>query len=395
LTSRVLFLEHNTDGTVGGSHFCLLEICRGLDRQLFEPVVWFYQENSLIDEFRATGAEVIVRPPSARARFSSSGAGLRRLLAPAQSFANAYGTLVRQSRTWAAELRRLKIDIVHLNNGCGYDHDLLVGALRRGIPCVAHQRGFPSPAAWIDRRLTPRFARIIAISTAVAAGLRDKGIATQRVALVHDGIDPDRITAQADARGVRTALGIPGDAPIVGVVGNVKTWKGQLTLVRAMRRIVQSVAETRCLIVGALGDAAYYGLLKAEVANANLQDRVFFTDYQRYPARYMSAMDVVVHTSIEPEPFGIVILEGMALRKPVIATAHGGPLDVIDHGVTGFLTAPGNDAELAEAVCRLLSNTSLREAMGNAARSRLENHFSARRNVERLQELYQQISPAR
>ena len=117
----------------------------------------------------------------------------------------------------------------------------------------------------------------------------------------------------------------------------------------------------------------------------NLADRVIFTGYQKYPAACMAAMDVVVHTSTSPEPFGLVVLEGMALGKPVVATAHGGPLDVVVEGGTGFLTAPGDAAELAAVLVRLLGDADLRQRVGAAGRARFLDKFTAERNVRQLE----------
>ncbi len=389
MTRRTLFLEHNTDGTIGGSHYCLLEICRGLDRQRFEPVVWFYQENTLLDEFRAV-AEVVVHAfpdPVHLTGHKTAGAGL----APLQSFLNAYRTLVERSSLWAKELRRLRIDLVHLNNSCGTDHDLLVAAMRCRIPCIAHQRGYPPYPGAIHKFLARRFARIISISNAVTENIKSKGFSTRRVELIHDGIDPQRIEAQAAPAAARALFNIPEHVPLLGVVGNVKGWKGQITLVRAMKQVVRQYSEARCLIVGSIVDSVYHAKLQQEIVDGQLQDCVIFTGYQKNPAMLASAMDVVVHTSIDPEPFGIVILEAMALGKPVVATAHGGPLDIITHGVDGLLTKPGDADQLAAELCGLLADPARRATMGAAGRNTLANRFTAKTNATRVQEIYDRV----
>src|SRR5690606_33699004 len=103
-------------------------------------------------------------------------------------------------------------------------------------------------------------------------------------------------------------------------------------------------------IVGALVDTAYVQQLRDTAARHGIADRVHFAGFQRNPADYMAAMDVVLHTSVEAEPFGLVVLEAMALRKPVVTTTTGGPRDVVLDGVTGFLTPAGDPAALAGRV---------------------------------------------
>lgn len=386
MAKRVLFLEHNTDGTIGGSHYCLLEICRGLDRRRYEPVVWFYQANTLLDEFRAV-AEVVVQALPEPVHLSGEKRA-RRWLAPFQSLLNLHRTLVTRSSLWAAHLRRLRIDLVHLNNSAGSDHDLLVAALRCGLPCIAHQRGYPAHPTALHRLLARRFDTIISISNEVTHNIRSKGFPMRRVELVPDGIDPRRIESQAAPEAVRRKLGIPPQAPLVGVVGNVKGWKGQLTLVSAMRRIVTRFPDARCVLVGSIADQPYHEKLQREIAEGDLGRCVIFTGYEKNPAAVMSAMDVVVHTSVAPEPFGIVILEAMALGKPVVATAHGGPLDIITHGVDGLLTSPGDAEQLATELCALLADPPRREALGRSGRETLLKRFTAQVNADRVQEIF-------
>lgn len=395
MTQRVLYLEHNMDGTVGGSHYCLLEICRNLDKSRYQPVVVFYQANPLLDEFRATGAEILIESPSTPLHLRVGTGLLRKIFSPVQSAGNAYRTLIADSSRWLKRLRRLRIDIVHLNNSATGDHDLVIAARRLGIPCVAHQRGFAEPMGRLQTFIARRLTRVIAISTAVENYLRDAHFQQDRVTLVHDGIDPARIELQSDRDATRTNLEISPDAPVIGVVGNLKVWKGQETLIRAMPEVLRRFPETRCLIVGATADSRYVEKLRALVEQHGMHRSVLFLGYQRHPATFMSAMDVVVHTSVEAEPFGIVLLEGMALAKPVIATAHGGPLDVVIDNVTGYLTPPGNAEVLAHSLCSLLADPSARERMGALGRERMHQLFTAKRNAARLEEIYGELMKMR
>ncbi len=392
---RLLFLEHNTDNTVGGSHYCLLEICRNIDRGRFSPVVAFAQANTLMDEFRATGAEVVVVPPLPSVHLEAPHALSRRLLGPVQSVANAWRTLVTAAARWKRFLSEHKIDAIHLNNSCGDDHDLLTGAMQLGLVTIAHQRGYPQQVGGIERWFARRLDAIISISSSVSDDLRAKGLFGPHVALIHDGIDPARVTAHADGAAARARFGIPANAKLVGVVGNVKAWKGQDTLIRAMRHLVQRWPDTWCLVVGSNADPPYMEIMQRHVAEANLGGRVIFSGYERYPAACMAAMDVVVHTSTQPEPFGLVVLEGMALRKPVVATAHGGPLDIIENGKTGFLTRAGDEHELAAVIDRLLGDDELRARVGEAGYQRLHAQFTARHNIAGIEALYESLFAAR
>jgi glycosyltransferase involved in cell wall biosynthesis len=388
---RVLFFEHNTDNTVGGSHYCLLEICRYIDRKRFTPIACFAQENSLFDDFRATGAEIVIEPALPPVHLAPSAYLPRRVVGPLQSAANAWRTLVTGSNRWMKRLQALRVDAVHLNNSCGGDHDLVAAAMRLKLPVIAHQRGYPQEIGAIERWFARRLDSIISISNSVTEDLRRQGLFGDNLTLVYDGIDPERVIARADGASVRSRFNIPADAGVVGVVGNVKAWKGQDTLIRAMRHVVAKWPDTRCLVVGSNADPSYMEKLQQHVAEADLGERVIFTGYERYPAACMAAMDVVVHTSTAPEPFGLVVLEGMALRKPVIATAHGGPVDIVVHEESGFLTPADDEMTLASVINRLLADDTLRRRVGEAGFRRLNERFTARHNIAGIEAVYDSL----
>lgn len=389
---RVLLLEHGMDGTVGGSHYCLLEICRGLDRARFEPVVRFFQANSLLEEFMRTGCQVTVRAPRPPLSFAARASGpMRSLLQPLQAVANIGVLLGARVYDWVRELRRERIDLVHLNNTINGDHDLILAARLLGIPCIAHQRGYPGVTGRIEMQFARLLDAIVAISTTIRDDLIARGAPADRIRLIHDGIDPARIKPTTSSASIRAALGISEDAALIGIVGNVKQWKGQHVVIEAMRHIVGARSDVHCALVGALADAAYVQRLREMAAQYGLDGKVHFVGFQRNPADYMAAMDVVLHTSVEAEPFGLVVLEAMALRKPLVTTTTGGPRDVVIEGVTGFLTPAGDADALARRVVQLLSDPQLMRSMGEAGCQRLAQSFTAKRNVEEITRLYDEI----
>lgn len=390
---RILYLEHNTDGTVGGSHYCLLEICRSLDRTRYQPVVWFFETNVLVEEFRATGAEIVIEPPPARFLFRRSGfKPLALAQGVAQSACNAFQTLVSNVWRWRRILRQQRIDIVHINNSCDTDNDLMLAARALGIPCLAHQRGFPTQLQSMAKGIASRLDGIIAISSSVRDSLLEQSLPSDKVVLIHDGIDPERIRAQRHANGLREQHGIAADAPLIGMVGNVKEWKGQEVLVRAMRDVVAAHPRAHCFIIGAIADQAYLARLQSWIREAGLEGNITFLGYQRNPPTLMTQMDVIVHASIEAEPFGIVILEAMSLAKPVIASRLGGPMDIVLDGVTGFLTPAGDSDALAGRIRELLADKARAEALASAGYERMVQHFTSRANIERIHQLYARLS---
>jgi glycosyltransferase involved in cell wall biosynthesis len=185
--------------------------------------------------------------------------------------------------------------------------------------------------------------------------------------------------ANADCEIVRREFNIPRATPIVTMIGRVQPWKGQHVFVTAAAKIAANVNDVRFMMVGgATGDAdrQYLGRLRNVVEEHGMIDRFIFTGERNDVQNFIAAADVVVHASVDPEPFGLVVIEAMAAAKPVIATNHGGPADIIENGVSGLLTTPGDDAELAEAIAFLLRSTDVRKEIGRNAKLRASEHFS-------------------
>jgi glycosyltransferase involved in cell wall biosynthesis len=102
-------------------------------------------------------------------------------------------------------------------------------------------------------------------------------------------------------------------------------------------------------------------------------------------------MDVVVHASIRPEPFGMVLIEGMLMGKPVVASKAGGPLDIVIDGETGFLVEPADPRSMAESILLLLQEPQLRESMGSKGRARIVEHFSSQRHAGQMAAIYERL----
>lgn len=392
---RILFLEHNVDGTVGGSHICLLDICRHLDRSRYHPIVWLFQENALVHEYRRCGAEVVIeRPPDpvmlANSRAHGSWRGPLGLI---QSIANVFRTLVTRKRWWLERLRRHDVALVHLNNTASTDVDLQLAARAARIPCVAHQRGFAEEWDWLTIRIARRLSAIIAISTSIREHLIRRGFAGYNVQLVFDGVDPDRIVAAqrsgaADQPGLEAAL---TDGPVIGIVGNVKRWKGQEVVVRAYAKLRSSHPKLTCVIVGAVADRKYEANLRQTAKELGVADRLVFVGYHPRPPALMGQMDVILHASIQPEPFGIVLLEAMAIGKPVVAARAGGPLDIVMDGVTGFLAKPGDPDDYAAKIGEALADDERRRSMGQAGRARMLELFTVHTNIRAIERIYETL----
>lgn len=397
--ARILFCEGNTDGTVGGSFFSLLYLVAGLDKTAYEPIVVFHNEHTLLPSYRAAGVETMIVPayrpvrlydPVASGRVARAFAPLLMLV---QKMANLALGFVGKGCSYARLMRRLDVDLLHLNNSVIRNNDWMLGAVLAGIPCITHERGINDHYPRLARLLGKRLKAIICISDAVRANLGKHGVDYGNLVTIYNGIDPDVVVPEATAEEIRRGHGLAASARIIGVVGNIKPWKGQETMVRALPMILEKVPDAACLLVGdtSPADRGYLEKLQRLASELGVADRLHFTGYTTRVADYMNAMEVVIHTSIDDEPFGRVLIEAMALGKAVVGARGGAVPEIVEEGVTGFTFAPGDPAALAQRVSELLADPARAASMGRQGRLRLEKYFDIRTNIERTEAVYAQI----
>lgn len=387
---RILLVEITEDGTVGGSHQCLYDLVRGLDRTSYTPIVLFYRHNPYVDRLRAMGVQVHAWDDERRTEKPARGrpAFERRLRARWA----VGGAIWRRLRL----LRHDMIDLIHLNNSpCVGFSDWLLAARLRGVPCVAHARAaYLRPHTGLGRWLTRHYDRVIAISRHIAEDMRAAGIPAARITQVYDGIELARWNCggRGDAQSLRESLGIPASVVVVVMVGHLRSWKGQDVVLEALRRLDPQVrALLRVLFVGdaPASDVGYQRALIHKTREAALEACVTFLGQRDDVPELMRVADVVLHASTIPEPLGLVVLEAMALGKAVVASKLGGPGEVITQS-SGILFDPTHPEHLAAHLVELAGSPSRRAALGEAARERARA-FDVRYTVEGVQRVYSEL----
>jgi glycosyltransferase involved in cell wall biosynthesis len=391
MTKRILFVEGNPDGTVGGSFILMLDLIRGLDRRQFTPVAIFRFENYVAQQLRDAGVEVIIIP--VRRPFAVRKRWLAALLSPFTKMGNVLGGFVLPALHYAMLLRRRGIDLVNLNNSITRNHPWMVAAMLARIPCVTHEMGINRQYSALSRFLGRRLEAVISLSHAIHSAMKSAGADLPNVTVIHCGIDVARYQQIETPDQLRRKHDITEAVPIIGVVGNLRAWKGQETIVRATALLRRKYPDIRCLLVGGQtpADLPYVERLKAIATEQGIAAHIVFTGFQSNSIDYMRLMDVVAHTSTSPEPFGIVTLEAMSLGKPLVSTTIGGPAEVVVDGVSGLLVDPGKPELLARAIESLLDDPRAASAMGECGRQRLHAEFTLAKSLKRTIDIYQRI----
>ncbi|NOG35739.1 MAG: glycosyltransferase family 4 protein [Chloroflexi bacterium] len=239
----------------------------------------------------------------------------------------------------------------------------------------------------VKRLLCASATQVIANSHAVAQQLPCAG----KTAVVHNGIEVDKFDPRLDGRPFRAQHGIPEDTPLVGMVGRLRPWKGQLPFLHMATHILRQQPEVYFVVVGGANFAVeddYARQVTHLAQELGIAGQVVFTGMLDDVRPPLAAMDVFVHPG-EPEPFGLVNIEAMAMARPVVAFAHGALPEIVQNNVTGLLTPPGSVPALAEAVIGLLTDDEKRRQMGDNGRRRAETHFTIQRTAREVGKVMQ------
>lgn len=397
---RIAYLS--ASGALGGAERVLLDLLASLRaaRPDWPLSLIAGEDGPLLDRVRALGVAAHVLPlPRALASLGDAGAQDRmRLLAGMAGAAPVSVLYLARLRRWIA---REQPQVVHTN---GFKMHLLgAWAAPRTIPVVWHLHDFLSGRRAMSSLLrgsARRCALAVAVSDAVSVDARAVLGPAIPLRTVHNGVDLRRFSPDGPALDLDALTGLP-PAPEgtvrIGLVAAMGRWKGHEIFLRALACVPRDL-PIRAYVVG----GAIYRTAGSEVSEAELRrladelgvtDRVVFTGFVDDPAAAMRALDVVVHASTQPEPFGLVIAEGMACGRAVIASAAGGAAEIVTDGVDSLAVAPGDVQALADSVARLARDAALQRALGAAGRRTVERRFDASRLASALVPLYRSLTP--
>jgi glycosyltransferase involved in cell wall biosynthesis len=227
----------------------------------------------------------------------------------------------------------------------------------------------------------------IAASNAIHQILIGDGIDRDRVVTVHEGIDLNRVQAEAAAN-IHAELWLPTQAPIVGSVAALTQEKGHKYLVEAAALVVRDVPDARFVI---LGEGELRPALERQVRELHLDKHFVLPGFRADILSFIRSFDVFVMSSLF-EGLGTSLLDAMALSKPTVASDTGGIPEVVSHGETGLLVPPRDARALATAIVKLLKDPERRERMGQAGLARVRRLFSADRMVEQTLDVYRKYA---
>jgi len=399
--ARILFIENSIG--VSGSTISLCTLLRRLGRGRYEPSVVFSRaaqhECLLGSGAPPTDAKVILWRnglKSTRRGRAFYKMALRRARPVRQLLTGLLAALdlvlvvvpYTLRLYWLARGRG--VALVHHNNGVEPRSVLLARLL--GVPLVVYQRG----DEWHSRTariLAQMVTLYVANSEATKQNLVELGVASSRIRVVYPPVDLERFDPGVEAARQGVEFGVRAGQPCFGIFGTLLPWKGHRVFLKAARRVMDQIPNARAFVIGEVPqrDQAYREELKRLAEELGIAERVVFTGFREDIPELMQLLRVVVHASVVPEPFGRVIAEAMAMGKPVVATAAGGPLEIIEDGWSGYLVPPDQDEAMAERIVHLLSDAAHADRMGHRAREVVEARFSAEAHARLIEGVYDEV----
>lgn len=382
---RILYIDHCA--LMSGGEIALLNLVKTLDRTRFEPIVLLCSDGPLVAELNKTGVEthvVLLDASVANTRKDAVGVGsLGKLSAVVKS--------VSYVQTLARFMTEHDVDLVHTNS---LKADILGGAAARLArrPLVWHVRDriaddyLPSTVATAFRwmcRVVP--TAVMANSHATMRTLHGDADREGYV-VVHDGLPV--VSAER-----REALLRDPRRPVIGLLGRIAPWKGQHIFLTAAAQVLRTFPGARFRIIGKVmfDEADYEKQVHVLVDQLGIGHAIEFVGFRSDVAEALSELDLLVHASTTGEPFGQVIVEGMAAGLPVVATDGGGVPEIVVNGETGLLVPMGDAEAMAAAMLRVLSDPVAARKMGALGKVRAKTVFSIERTARAVEAIYARL----
>jgi len=299
-------------------------------------------------------------------------------------------------RSYLKIIRENEIDLIHTHSELIHGKPEILSAWIAGIPCISHNHGY-SKLTPFDKYFDRFVDSFIYISTDIAKHHIAQGKSKAKGTVIHNGLDMKDFTRTYDTTLVRKELCSTSDEILIGLPGRISWWKGHEYFLEAIAEVTKEISGLKGVIIGDVTEDSfgrnrqYFKKLQSTVKSLNIEDKILFAGFRSDVPRVLAALDVVVHTSSIPEPFGLVVIEGMAASKPVVATGAGGVLDIIEDGVNGLLVPCKDSKAMAKAILQIISDKAKAKQMGLAARQSVAIKFTIQRQVTAIQKLYDSL----
>lgn len=379
----ILFLHAGAEPY--GADRILLNLVTQLNPKKFHPIVVLPMQGPLVAVLRQHHVEVhVIDYPILRRKYFNPRGLLR--------YAKQYRHSCRQI---VALLQHQDVQIIHANTLAVWEGIYLKRLLRAKLVWHVHEIiTSPRLVFLVTSLMVGRFAnQIVAVSKEVQDHLvSSKLVNPRKIQVIYNGVDTEKFKPLPVSAGLRSEFQVTADDIVVGMIGRINAWKGQITLLRAMVPLLKENPRLKLIFIGGVfaGEEQRKRDLEAAIANSQVADQIRLKDFRNDLPSVYQLIDVFVLPSTNPDPLPTVVLEAMAAGKPVVGFRHGGVIEMVQDGLNGLLATPIDGDDLTRCIQELVANAGLRSKMGVAARARAVRCYSPQQFIQAFENIYNQ-----
>jgi glycosyltransferase involved in cell wall biosynthesis len=388
---KILFI--NSGKYVGGGEISLINFLSALDRRYYQTTV-ICSSGKLFDrltelKINAVALNLIPLKPFMIQSLKHNSFAIN----PLAFFLNSIIMVVNTYRLFKV-VAKINPDVMHVNTMKDIAHVFGINILRK-IPTVWHVRVIPDKDR-ITARKYVKYAssfvcRIIAISNAVAHGVRCLGVDAKKIEIVYNPIDTNRFRPRPK-RTCRRKHHLPIKARIIGSLGRLYREKGYELLLQAVAHIKTEFDNVHVLVAGNTWEKGYVETLRDIAHRLGLSRHLTILQWQSDAATLISALDILVLSPLCEEAFGRILAEAMACEIPAIGADIGGISEVVHNNITGLLVQPRNVEAVAQALSTLLENHTLSKSMAVRSREYVIANFDTDHHVAKMVRIYAELT---
>lgn len=377
---NILFISHHFG--LNGAERCLLSLLENIDRDTYHPTVILPGDGPLNNKIKRLGITTIIFPLS------------RWIQYPQETSCHPFNTIKERVIHLAQIINDENIDIIHTNSSV-----ILEGALASRLtqkPHVWHiheiLKNHTSLKTVIPLDLTYKIIevlseKIIAVSGAVKNDL-STAIDSNKIEIIYNGTEGPPSSTQSG--NLRKELNIPENGIIICTIGYLLNEKGYSTFIDAAIRVLTLIENVYFVSVGEIIDISLARALFKKIRTNSVNKYIKFLGYRNDIWDILKDADIYVCSS-NTESFSLTVIEAMASGKPVITTCCGGPMEIVEHGRTGFHVPIGDADKMANAMLALVNDNTIRKEMGINGMIRVSQHFTSKIYCNSIESIYQQI----
>lgn len=384
----ILFIHQSAE--LYGSDKTILMFISSLDKQKYKSVVILPFDGPLKREFEKNGIEVVIAPVLK----------LYRKMVTPKGILNFFKEYRDGLKTLNALHKKYNFSIV-------YSHTLaaLIGiifARKNKIKHLWHVQEIIAKPVIFNKG----FVKLLSLDcnhvaaydskTTMEFWIKDNEKLAKKSHFIWNGLDvtQKQNTTQEEIAAIRKEyFKVSNNELVIALVGRINSWKGQQLLLEAFHKIADKYQNTKLVFIGSAppNQEVFEIDLKHKIIDFALTERVVIIPFQEGIWKFWDSIDIAVVPSTEPEPFGMVAIEAMLSKKPVIAANHGGLTEIVLPNETGILFKPNNAASLASALESIIVDGEKRKLFGENGYTRTVNHFSLQKHVEKFEDIFESL----